>query len=72
MKNPAKLTVDQLLFLQNLKGETAKAGRPQGLLRRGYIRCKWGSDPSYGYEITAAGRKALAIAEANATKQEKS
>jgi hypothetical protein len=57
------LTEGQLQFLRHLAKGTPAEGTSRGLVRRGLISHRWGSDPTFGYKITAAGRRALADAE---------
>ena len=37
-----------------------KNGRPHGLVRKGCLRHRWGSDPSMGYIVTDLGARSLA------------
>ena len=58
-----KLTDAQALYLRYLRDGGEREGRPHGLVRKGFIRHIWGSDPSFGYKLTAQGRAALAAFE---------
>ena len=55
----AELSENQALYLRYLRNKGAKEGRPHGLIQKGFIRYIWSNDPSFGYKLTAAGRKAL-------------
>lgn len=60
MSKAKGLTPNQAAFLHHLAHDTPKAGKPHGLELRGLIKYRWGRDPSHGYEITQAGKIALA------------
>lgn len=53
------VTLKQIQYLIYIRDGGEKRGTPHGLVQRGLIAYKWGTDPSFGYNITAAGRKTL-------------
>lgn len=55
----AKLSEAQALYLRYLRDGGDRQGRPHGLVQKGFINYKWGTDPSYGYDLTGTGRIAL-------------
>lgn len=54
-----KITEAQALYLRYLRDGGPREGRPHGLVQKGLINYKWGTDPSYGYDLTGMGRIAL-------------
>jgi hypothetical protein len=54
MMNTVKLTEAQAAYLANPRN-----GSPRGLVRKGCLAYRWGTNPSYGYVVTALGKRSL-------------
>ena len=53
------ISLKQMQYLLYIRDGGPKQGTSHGLVQRGLISYRWGTDPSFGYNITDAGRREL-------------